>query len=206
MELIRLTDKNLKDAAHRAADVLRQGGIVAYPTDTIYGLAVDPWNSEALERMKELKGRERKKPISVLVPDVHHIKECGELTPSAKALAEKFLPGPLTLVVPAKSRMPEGVMLNGTIGIRIPNDPFCLALAKAYGQPFTTTSANKAGMAVPDDVEGIMREFARELHHIALIVDGGPRKGSTPSTVVSCVGDTPYVLREGALSKTDLGL
>lgn len=205
MELIRLTEKNLHEAARRAADALRKGGIVAYPTDTMYGLAVDPWNASAVLALKELKGREKKKPISVIVPDVHHIGECAEVTDTAKALAEKFLPGALTLVLKAK-RMPSDITLNGNIGIRIPNDPFCLALAKAYGKPFTTTSANKAGMAVPEDVDGIMREFAHDLHQIALIVDDGPRRSRFPSTVVTCVTDTPHVLREGAITRKELGL
>ena len=205
MELIRLTERNLQEAAKKAADILRRGGIVVYPTDTLYGLAVDPWNAAAVARMKELKGREKKKPISVIVPNVHYIRECAEVTDAAKALAEKFLPGALTLVLKAK-RMPENITLNGNIGVRIPNDPFCLALAKAYGKPFTTTSANKAGMMVPETVDGIMREFARELHEIALIIDDGPRTSRHPSTVVTCVTDTPHVLREGAITRAELGM
>ena len=125
------------------------------------------------------------------------------------AIAEQFaashLPGPLTLVMRAK-KMPADIMLNGTIGIRIPNDAFCIALGHAFGHPYTTTSANRAGSSVPETVDELMRHFGRELHKIALIVDGGPRHGGTPSTVVSCVGETPYVLREGRLTKQELGL
>jgi L-threonylcarbamoyladenylate synthase len=134
------------------------------------------------------------------------VEECAHLNDTARSLAERFLPGPLTLVLPAKEGMPLDVMLNGAIGIRIPNDPFCEALAKAYGHPFTTTSANRAGMAVPEDVDGIIREFGREIHRIALFVDDGPRTARLPSTVVSCISETPYILREGALSRAELGL
>ena len=205
MEIVKLDGKNTDQVARKAADALRKGGIVAYPTDTIYGLGVDPWNEDALERLKALKGRERKKPISVIVPDVDHIRACAEMNETAEAFAEKFLPGPLTLVMTAK-RMPENIMLQGTIGVRVPNDPFCLALGKAFGHPYTTTSANKSGTSVPTTAEELMRHFAHQLHQIALIVDGGPRTSRFPSTVVSCVGPTPYVLREGALTKDQLGL
>lgn len=205
MELIKLDGKNLKEAAKKAAQVLKKGGIVAYPTDTIYGLGVDPFNADAVARLKALKGRETKKPISVIVPDVNHINACAVMNDHARALAEKFLPGPLTLVMPIK-HMPSDITLNDSVGIRVPNDEFCLALAKEYGHPYTTTSANKAGQSVPQTVEELMQHFRFELHKIDLIVDGGPRTSPHPSTVVSCIGDTPYVLREGAISREELGL
>ncbi len=206
MEIIRLTESNLEEAAKKAAAVLKKGGIVAYPTDTVYGLGVSVGNPAAIERLRELKGRERKKPVSVIVEDVHHIKECGTLTPLAEKFAAAHLPGALTLVVPANAHMPDSLTMNGAIGVRIPAEPFCLALAKAYGAPYTTTSANKAGMGTPRNVEALMEHFGLRLSEIDLIVDGGERPGASPSTVVSCVGDTPYVLREGALSRAALGL
>ncbi|MGB4076303.1 MAG: L-threonylcarbamoyladenylate synthase [Minisyncoccia bacterium] len=205
MEVIQLDGKNTEAAARRAADVLRKGGIVAYPTDTVYGLGVDPWNPGALELLKGLKGRERKKPISVIVPDVAHIDACAEMNETARKFADAHLPGPLTLVMTAK-HMPEAVMLHGTIGVRVPNDAFCLALGKVFGHPYTTTSANKTSTAVPQTADALMRHFGHELHKIALIIDGGPRTSTMPSTVVSCIGPTPHVLREGALSREQLGL
>lgn len=205
MELIKLDGKNLKQAAKKAAEALRKGGIVAYPTDTIYGLGVDPFNAGAVERLKELKGREKKKPISVIVPDVAHINACAVMNDTAKALAEKFLPGPLTLVMPIK-RMSPDITLNDSVGVRVPNDEFCLALAREFGHPYTTTSANKAGQGVPRNVDELMTHFRFELDKIAVIIDGGPRSSPNPSTVVSCIGDTPYILREGALSREELGI
>lgn len=205
MDLIRLDGTNTEKAAKMAAKALKAGGIVAYPTDTLYGLGVNPFDPDAVERLRLLKGRERKKPISVIVPDVNHIHECAVMNDTARALAERFLPGPLTLVMPMKSMPPE-ITLNESVGIRIPNDEFCLALAKAFGHPYTTTSANKAGEGVPRDVENLMEHFRFDLDKIALIVDGGPRLSPDPSTVVSCVGETPYVLREGALKREQLGL
>jgi L-threonylcarbamoyladenylate synthase len=206
MELITLTGKNIQDAAKKAAAALKKGGIVIYPTDTIYGIGVAADNEDAIERLKNLKGRERKKPISVIVPDVKRMEECGELTPLAKKFAEAHLPGPLTLVIPARNHISPSIMLNGAVGVRIPKEEFCLALAKEFGRPFTTTSANKSGMGTPRTAEEILRHFSQELPQIAVVIDGGPRSEGRPSTVVSCVGDTPYVLREGALSRTELGL
>lgn len=205
MELIKLDGKNLKEAAKKAAKVLQKGGIIAYPTDTIYGLGVNPFDADAVERLKQLKGRERKKPISVIVQDTHHMGECAHVNETAKKLAQKHLPGPLTLVMPIK-KMSADITLNDSVGVRIPNDEFCLALAKEFGHPFTTTSANKAGMGVPRTVDELMQHFRFELNKIDLIVDGGPRTSPNPSTVVSCITDTPYILREGALSRQELGL
>lgn len=206
MQLIKLTDTNLKEAAKKATDVLRRGGIVLYPTDTVYGLGVAAHNLDAIERLRNLKGRERKRPISVIVADARSIEKYATLTPLAEKFAESHLPGPLTLVVPANESMPDSLTLNGAIGMRVPNEPFCLALAKEFGKPFTTTSANKAGMGTPRNVEDIMQHFRMNLDAIDLIVDGGERANPNPSTVVSCVGEVPYVLREGALSRQDLGL
>src|SRR4051794_10650115 len=98
MEIIRLTESTREAAIGKARDVLRKGGVVIYPTDTLYGLAVDATNLEALLRLRELKGREKKKPISIVVPNVDAIEAYGELHPSAKYYARKFLPGALTLV------------------------------------------------------------------------------------------------------------
>src|SRR5262249_40502109 len=152
-------ETNLQDAARKAAEVLARGGIVVYPTDTVYGLGVDAENHEALERLKELKGRDKKRPISVIVSSVEEIEQYATLTDEAKALAEKFLPGPLTLVLTAKDTLAETIGLNGAIGVRIPNNAFCQALAKAFGKPYTTTSANLTGLPPLSSVDKLMWEF-----------------------------------------------
>lgn len=206
MELIRLDEHNLEKAAKKAADVLKKGGIILYPTDTVYGLGVAAHNLVAIERLRNLKGRERKRPISVIVEDAKSIEKYATLTPLAEKFAESHLPGPLTLVVPANEYMPDSLTLNGAIGMRVPNDVFCLALAKEFGKPYTTTSANKAGMATPRTVEDILQHFRMSIAEIDLVIDGGERANPNPSTVVSCVSDVPYVLREGALSREQLGL
>lgn len=203
MERVNLSE-GLEKAAVQAASVLKKGGIVAYPTDTIYGLAV-ALTREGIARLQELKGREKGKPISIVVRDLAMMEEYGRLTDAARALAEKFLPGPLTLVVQAKEGIPSELAFDGSIGIRIPDDAFCVALSQAYGAPYTATSANLAGEETPEDADALSAHFG-EGADIALIVDGGTRAGGTPSTVVSFLQDSPKVLREGKLSAAELGL
>ncbi len=205
MKIIRIVDGDLTTAAKEAAEALRAGGIVVYPTDTVYGLAVNPFNSEAVKRLRSLKRREAKKPISVIVPSAAHMDAIAHVSDKARALAERHLPGPLTLVMRGKD-MPEEITLNEAIGVRIPAEPFCIALSEAFGHPYTTTSANKSGHAVPETIEALMDHFRFDLEDIALFVDGGPRPSRFASTVVSCVDETPYILREGALSREELGL
>lgn len=135
MKFIRVAEVGVETAAKEAARVLRSGGIVLYPTDTLYGLGVDALNPVAIEKLRHLKGREKKKPMSIIVPDVPTLQVYANLSDEASALAHKLLPGALTLVLPAKLSIPASLTLHGTIGVRIPNDPFALALAKAFGGP-----------------------------------------------------------------------
>ncbi len=205
MEIIRLTDKNQDGALKRSVEILSRGGIVLYPTDTLYGLAVDAQNRLALERLRGLKGRERKKPISIVVPDVSDIETHAELHPEARTLVESHLPGALTLVLTGKSHIPEELMLNGQIGIRVPNDSFARGLAKTFGRPITATSANRAGLLTPATPELIIEQFGPQVEHIDLVIDAGERAGEIGSTVVMFKEGIPYVLREGAISREALG-
>lgn len=206
MEILDLARVDLDTAAKKAASVLAKGGIVLYPTDTIYGLGVNALDRNALARLKELKGREKKKPISVIVPDIAAMAKYGVLNQKARSLAERFLPGALTLVVPATDFLPQDSMLNGNIGMRIPDDPFCLALAHAFSAPYTATSANRSGHITPHTAHGTIEHFGSFAHNIDLVIDGGPRTSGVPSTVVLCKGEDTHVLRDGALSREELGL
>jgi L-threonylcarbamoyladenylate synthase len=206
MEIIHLTPENEANAVAVASRTLAQGGIVLFPTDTLYGLAVDALNTDALERLRELKGREKKKPISVIVPSVGEIKRYAEVSPQAQELAERFLPGALTLVLPSTLNLPEDLMLNGEIGIRVPNDAFALALAQSFGRPYTATSANRAGYPTLATPELILAEFGAKESYIDVLVDAGERSGGVPSTVVSVTGDEVKILREGTISREALGI
>lgn len=205
MEILRLDETGAEAAALKAASVLRKGGLVLFPTDTLYGLAADATNPEALARLRELKGREKKKPISVIVPDIEAIGAYAVMNEVSRCLADRFLPGALTLVMRATEKMPRELQLNGAIGIRIPDDPFCIALARAFGKPYTATSANKSGRETPATIRDVLVQFGHEVNGIALAIDGGDRNGKKPSTVVTTVDGVAYVLREGALSREELG-
>lgn len=206
MEILRLAQTTIAEAAQKAAGVLRKGGVVLYPTDTLYGLAVDALNRNAIATLKQLKARETRKPIAVVVPHHKALEEYAHMTDAARLLAERHLPGALTIVLPGSGRMPEDILLNGALGMRIPNDPFALALAEYFGTPYTATSANMSGLPTPPTVEDILAQFGPGIRHIDLVIDAGPRDSRQASTVVSVVGERVYVLREGAISKEDLGL
>ncbi len=204
MEIIQLNEENAGKALKRAVEILKRGGIVLYPTDTVYGLGVDALNRPALARLRELKGREKKKPISIIVPNVDHIEQHADLHASAKALALRHLPGPLTLVLPGKKHLPEELMLNGQVGIRVPDDSFGRSVADILGKPITATSANRAGLSTPRSAHEMIPHFGLFAHHIDLIIDAGERGGGTPSTVVTFIQGVPYVIREGALRTEDV--
>ena len=206
MQLVRVNDVGYEQAAHDAALILSNGGIVLYPTDTLYGLAVDVRNEEALKKLYELKGRDEGKFISAIMANSAVVEQYAVVTPEARTLMERHLPGPLTIVVRTKDTYPAYLAHDGTVGVRIPNDPFCLALAHSFGYPFTTTSANISGMQTQSTVDAILEQFGERAHMIDLVVDDGIREGGLPSTVVRVVEGPPEVVREGVLSRKELGL
>ncbi len=205
MEIIRLTEERMREAIERARDVLARGGIVLYPTDTLYGLAVDAHNPSALTRLRLLKGRETKKPVSIVAHSVEALDAYVTWNEIAKELANRHLPGALTLVLPARSGVPENVQLIGQVGVRVPNDVFSRALATVYGGVFTATSANRSGETTPATVHEILMQFGPRITEIDLVIDDGERSGGIGSTVVTFRDGKPYMLREGLISKDELG-
>ena len=189
-----------------AVAALRAGGIVLYPTDTLYGLAVDASNLEALQRLRELKGRERRKPISLVVHDLEALEEHAVLSEEARLFAHKHLPGALTLVVPARPHILEELLQSGAVGLRIPDDPFALSLARKLGAPFTATSANQSGQTTQENPMAIVAAMGPNAHYIDLVIDDGPRAGGVGSTVVLYTGEKPLILRDGVLSRAELGI
>jgi|TARA_Y100000310_G_scaffold341769_1_gene442000 L-threonylcarbamoyladenylate synthase len=177
-----------------AVNALQKGEIVLYPTDTLYALGVDVGNRDALKKLYALKGREEGKQTSVLVSDMEMAEKYGVFSSKARALAEKFLPGPLTLVVPKKGKEDE------TIGIRIPDHEFSLELVKAFGGPITATSANVSGEESKTTVQEILEQFGDKSQEIDMVVDHGKMPG-TPSTVAQVIDGNIVVLREGAIQK-----
>ncbi len=206
MKVIRVSEVGHQAAAEAAARALSYGSIVLLPTDTLYGLAVDALNKEAIERLRVVKGRESNKPISIIVPSVEDVSVFATMHAHAQEFAERHLPGALTLVVEAKTNVPDSLVLSGAIGIRVPNDAFTKELSRVHKQPYTATSANLSGQKTLANPMDIIVSLGEAAEMVSLVIDDGPREGMLPSTVVLYTGEVPLVLRDGALSREQLGI
>lgn len=201
MKIVLLTLENIDQVAAEAALVLSRGGIIVYPTDTIYGLGSDALDDEATKKVYTLKGRNQDNTLSCMVSGMQNIEQLGLITEDVEKIALSFLPGPLTLVITKHDNVTTGIAAGrNTIGIRIPNHPFSLTLAKTFGKPITATSANISGMPTEDSVEKILAQFGDTAGHIDLVIDAGILPPSPPSTVVNMSVTPPQILRQGAIS------
>jgi L-threonylcarbamoyladenylate synthase len=190
-------------ARETANAIISAGRIVAFRTDTFYGLGVDPFNPHALAALKRLKGREDAKPILVIISDpdtaTRFIADKSELF---ERLSEKHWPGPLTIVVRARAEVPvELTAGTQTIGVRLPDDAEVRAFVRACGGALTATSANPSGDEPARTAVEVQRSFPDGLD---LIVDGGTARGGQPSSVLDISGAEPRLIREGAVSKREL--
>jgi L-threonylcarbamoyladenylate synthase len=196
--VLRLASAGIADAAGAAARVLRAGGIVLHPTDTVYGLACLAGRPQALRRLYDLKGRGKGKPSLLLVGSVAMAKGAASSVPAtAGALMRALWPGPLTIVVPAAGSVPPLVRGRGnTVGLRLPAHRFTREMVRLAGGPVVSTSANRAGEQVPGTQRALVELFGGR---VGLIVLGGPRR-SSPSTVVKVSPDNRIeVIRAGAI-------
>ncbi len=185
------------EATRRAARVLNQGGLVAFPTDTVYGLAAAISDISAIERLFEVKERDQNKAIAVLMSSAKDLEGvAADLNSSALKLAERFWPGPLTLVVPRHPDLPDLLSPLPTIGVRVPDHPDALVLMDVTG-PLAVTSANLSG---GENACTAKEVFDQLKGRVDLILDGGETPGGQPSTVVDCTAPAPSVLREGPIS------
>jgi len=201
MPLILPIDLRNPDPAmlHQAAAVVRRGGVIVYPTETLYGIGADARNAEAVRRVIRTKRRRDGKPILVIVPTRASVEPLvSHVSLEAGQLMDSFWPGSLTLVFRAAVGIPEEITQGrGTIGIRIPSSNVCLQLLELAGCPITSTSANVSGQAAARTVGEIFAVLAEE---VDLYLDGGELPQSRASTVVDVSSGIPVVLREGALA------
>jgi L-threonylcarbamoyladenylate synthase len=180
-----------------ALDVLRNGGIIAFPTDTVYGLAAPIDNKESIDRLYVAKGRNNTKAIAVLLGDPDQLDQVAiGLSDEAHKIAKHFWPGPLTLVVPRHPALPEILAPLPTIGVRIPDHPVALALLRAAG-PLAVTSANISGQENTMTAKQVLKQLKGRIH---MVIDGGRTPGGVPSTVIDCTTPEPVLLREGPIS------
>jgi L-threonylcarbamoyladenylate synthase len=178
-----------------AAEAVRAGRVVGFPTDTLYGLAVNPFDPAAVAALYALKGRGGDQPVPLIAADADQVAAIATVPAVAMRLARTFWPGPLTLLLRSTAALAAGVgSPDGLVGIRVPASEIARALARGVGHPVTATSANRSGeppTANPDVV-------ASSLHDLDVLVDGGDCRGGRPSTIVD-VGATPRLVREGAI-------
>ena len=196
--ILPITDSN--SLAH-ALDVLAGGGLVAFPTDTVYGLGAIAFDANAVSKIYLAKGRGQEKAIPILVSDVDQIYRVSSgVNDFAIKLGKRFWPGPLTIVVPRHSTIPDVVSPLPTVGVRIPNLNVTRELLRLTG-PLAVTSANMSGQTSPSTAKGVNAQLNGR---IPLILDGGVTPGGIPSTVVDCTGNEPVVVREGPISLEEI--
>ena len=186
-----------------AVEVLRRGGIVAYPTDTLFGLGVDALNEAAVERIFEVKGRPQGMPLPLIIGESEQLEMVADtVTECAWKFASAFWPGGLTLVVPVGPNVPALVTARGwKVAVRLPDHPIPRELARQLGRPITGTSANRSGGPDPSTAESVQNQFHNT---IDMILRGGSAPAGRSSTVLDITGNQPKVLRHGAVSVEQL--
>lgn len=193
MLLLNATSKNIK----KASVVIKNGGLVVYPTDTVYGVGCNPFDVSAVQKLFSVKG-ERKKPLPLLAHSIEDVERVALLSTYARQISEAFWPGPLTLVLPKKEVLPNVVTCNlKTVGVRIPGHNVAAQLIRLSNGLITGTSANKSGKPPPTTAH----EAAGQLgEYVDVLLDGGAVPLGTPSTIVDLTSSEPRILRKGKIS------
>ncbi len=197
-EVVQAGDKN---AQFRAVGALKAGGLIAFPTDTVYGVAALPWNVDAVARLYVVKQRPRSLPIPLLLSDADQLHRVATLAPAFAPLAERFWPGGLTLVLPKTEIVPDVVSPGPTVAVRVPDLALARDLIREAGGVLAVTSANISGQPSPVTAEEVEQQLGGR---IDLIVDGGPCPGGVPSSLLDCSVSPPALLRRGAISEESL--
>ena len=193
MTVLKATKTNIR----AAAQIARRGGLVVYPTETVYGLGCDPLNVQAVKRILDVKG-DRKKPLPVLAASIVDADKVAFVSPNGKKLAAKFWPGPLTIIFPKKPALPDIVTFGwDSVGLRIPDNDVALQLISLSGGLLIGSSANRTGEEPARRVQEISGEL-KEM--VDVVLDGGPAVQGRPSTVVDLTSEKPRILREGPIS------
>jgi L-threonylcarbamoyladenylate synthase len=197
-KIIKVAPSTLSDAFSQARETIVSGGVIAYPTDTFYGLGADPNNASAVHKLFAIKGRRKDQPILLLISDPGFVDTwAAEITPVAERLMKEFWPGPLTLVFRAKKGMlPEITAGTGTVGLRMPGSPLTRRLLSYLGTALTGTSANISGeqsIASGEVAAAVLDGM------VDLVLDGGMTEGGKPSTIVDVISEKIRIIREGAI-------
>ncbi len=194
---------NSNQAFSMAVETLQKNGVIAFPTDTVYGVGCSLWNPEAIEKVFIAKDRSKDKPLPILIGNLKQIEEVAafdQINPSTQALMQHFWPGAMTVIVPKHASIPENLSPFDTVGVRMPNHPRLLQLLTITG-PLAVTSANRSGESNPTTAGEV---FAQLGNKIELILDGGRTESEVPSTVIASTPDGYSILRQGAITREEI--
>ena len=196
-----MTSGEIGSDIRQAATLLRDGGVIGMPTETVYGLAALASNEEAVRRVFDIKGRPYDHPLIVHLSPTEDLSQWGHFNSDATALAQAFWPGPLTLLVPRTARVPDWVTGGrDTVAIRVPNHPVAESLLELVADGVVAPSANLFGKVSPTEAKHVFNDLGKLVDYI---LDGGPSEHGVESTIVECI-DTPTILRPGSISKDDI--
>ncbi|MDH4163046.1 MAG: L-threonylcarbamoyladenylate synthase [Nitrospirota bacterium] len=196
--ILSLDHKDPERSYAQCRSVIRSGGIIAYPTDTFYGLGTDPRDPASVRRLFTIKRRRLEQPLLLLVSDIEEVEQwAAQVTRDARDLMDRYWPGPLTLVLQARAEvLPELTAGTGTIGLRVPGNEDTRSLLRSIGTALTGTSANRSGEPEPRTAGEVFASLGGELD---LILDGGRANSERPSTIVDVSGSVPRIIRRGAI-------
>jgi L-threonylcarbamoyladenylate synthase len=197
-EVIQITNPH---SLKRAIEILNKGGLVAFPTDTVYGVGALAFEMQSIERLYKAKTRNSELPLPILISGPEQLDLVTKnLTEVAHIIAERFWPGPITLIVERHPQLPQDMSGTSTVGVRVPDHKFARELFTAVG-PLAVTSANLSGHPSSVTPQEVLSDLDGR---IDLLVDGGPTPGQVPSTVVDCTGNTPLILRKGPITEDQI--
>jgi L-threonylcarbamoyladenylate synthase len=197
MRALKTTSQNIRVASQ----IVSKGGLVVYPTDTVYGLGCDPFNVKAVKRVFRVKG-DRKKPLPILACSIADLEKIARLSEVARRFAAKFWPGPLTIIVPRKPVLPDIITADSdSVGVRVPKHDVAIELVRLSDGLLVGTSANKTGQKPACTASEALEQLGEE---VDLVLDGGKALIGEPSTVVDLTSEEPKILREGPIALKDL--
>jgi len=192
----------LQREIEKGVKILQKGGVIAFPTDTVYGLGADAFNSMAVERIYEIKNRPKHRQLPLLIVDVERLTTLADPIPEiAWFLARRFWPGGLTLVLPKTDSLPAYLAPGPTMAVRVPNHPVCLALIQHLGNPIIGTSANVSGQPAALTAEEVGQQLGGK---IDFVINGGKCPGGKESTVVDVTHESPIILRQGIIPSDEI--
>jgi L-threonylcarbamoyladenylate synthase len=194
--------KATKDNISQAAKTVKNGGLVVYPTDTVYGLGCDPFNIKAVEKLFKAKGERKNKPLPILASSLKAVERIANINENAEKITKKYWPGPLTLVVPKKSALPNIVTCDlESVGVRIPNHKIALQLIVRCDELLVGTSANKTGEKPSKTAQDAASQLSE---HVDIVLDGGSTPLLQESSIVDLTSKTPKMIREGPIKLTNI--